>query len=515
MDSIEIMVRFKHFAYMIALSAKLLVFANMVHGVEQATIIFAAQMNEIASETKGGYPELASLLMEQREANANTFFLFGGDSLSPSPLSSLDRGAHIIDLLNSLEPDAMGIDKREFGFLEDELSLRAYEAAFPLVASNIEDSLTHGNLDGLVGSAVVQQGDYKLGIISVLEESVVEEYALTRIRVIDKTLAIERSSRKLREQGVDLVVLLYSRPKAEINELLKNNIIDLALCKEVHFNPYVGYINNRHQNDVLVNAPNQAALIQFRLEKGRPQSLKLSWKMVDLNQYSKDPVLLRQIESYTKRLARLLDQKIGLLLTPMQTRYTSIRTSENAFGNFIADAMKHYANADIGFINSGSIRGESDYPANKLLTRRDISKEIPFRNKIALLEVSGQQILDALENGFSIIDKVKGRYPQISGMTVIYNSINPVGKRVVEVNIGGEELNPSKIYKVATSDYLAAGGDGYTSFKTESPIKFNNQMSRLISDIVIDDIKYKKKISLILDSRLKDVNNRAAVSPDD
>jgi len=509
------MVRFKHLGCIIVLSAKFIFFANFAYGSEQATIIFAAQMNEIESKTKGGYPELATLLKEQRKASTNTFFLFGGDSLSPSPMSSLDRGAHIIDLLNSLEPDAMGIDKREFGFLEDELSLRAYEAAFPFVASNIEDSLTQGNLDGLVGSAVVQQGDYKLGIISVLEESTVEEYALTRIKVIDKKLAIERRSRDLRAQDVDLIVLLYSIPKSEIKELLRTSVIDVALCKEIHFNPYNSDLKSRHPHDVLVNESNQIALIKLDWEKYKPQSLQLNWNSVDLNHYSKDPELLRQIKSYTKRLARLLDQRIGIFLTPMQTRYASIRTSENAFGNFIADAMKHFTQADIGFINSGSIRGESDYPANKLLTRRDISKEIPFRNQIALLSASGQQILDALENGFSVIEKVKGRYPQISGMTVIYNSTNPVGNRVVKVTIAGESLDTKKLYKVATTDYLAAGGDGYSSFKAASPLKFNNQMSRLISDIVIDDIKYKKKVSLTLDSRLTDIHKNSVVLPDD
>ena len=123
--------------------------------------------------------------------------------------------------------------------------------------------------------------------------------------------------------------------------------------------------------------------------------------------------------------------------------------------------MKTYTNSDIALLNSGSIRGESYHSPDTFLTRKDISKEIPFRNKIVLLKVTGQQIITALENGFSIIEQIKGRFPQVSGMQIKYDSSAPSGKRVISVLINGKPLKPSSIYKLATSDYIASGGDGY------------------------------------------------------
>jgi len=71
-------------------------------------IILTAEMPNIADPTKTRYAELKQLILNERKRVPTTFFVFGGGSVGPSALSNLDRGSHIIDILNSLEPDAMG-----------------------------------------------------------------------------------------------------------------------------------------------------------------------------------------------------------------------------------------------------------------------------------------------------------------------------------------------------------------------------------------------------------------------
>lgn len=484
--------------------------SDLKASTEKATLVFAAEMPEIATDRKGGYPELATLLKQQRKKAAPTFFLFGGGSFGPSSLSSLDRGTHIIDLLNSLEPDAMGVAKREFSFLEDELSLRSYEAAFPLVASNLVNRLTQENLDGLVKSVIVQQGSYKFGILSILDNSVVEEYALAQIKITNQIQAIKSLSLKLRNQ-VDLIILLYSHSNPEVTQLLNNNIIDISLRRDEHYES----TKDQHPHDILLSKSGKAAIIHLNWQTKQPQSLQLKWEQKKLRTYSKDPEVLRQVISYTNRLTALLQQKIGILATAMDTNILAVRTAENPFANYITSALIAYTNADIALINGGTIRGEKIYTANTVLTRSDIIKELPFRNRVALLQVTGKQIIDALENGFSLINKVKGRYPQISGMRVVYNSARNVGDRVVSVKIDGQSLDMAKLYKLVTTDYLAVGGDGYSMFKNLPLLNYNGQMSRLLSDIIIDSIKAKKSISVSRNYRLIDLNNNKNISSND
>lgn len=480
---------------------------NLIAASEKATLIFAAEMTEIATNKKGGYPELAFLLKKQRQKSIPTFFFFGGGSLGPSSLSSLDRGTHIIDLLNSLEPHAMGVAKREFSFYEDELSLRSYEAAFPMIATNLVDKLTQENLDGLVKSAIVQQGPYKFGVLSVLDASVEEEYALTRIKITDQKLAIVKYSDELRKSDVDLIILLYSHPNQEINELLNNHVIDISLRRDEHNNSHKDLNKKQHKKDILLGESGKIAILDLTWSKGIYQSLKVDWQSKDLSTYPKDPKMLQQVISYADRLAVLLRENIGLLTTPMDTSLSVVRIKESPFANYITDALVEYTKADVALINGGTIRGEKKYSANTLLTRGDIIQELPFRNKVALLNVTGRQIVDALENGFSLIEKVKGRFPQVSGMKVVYDSRRKVSERVISVTVHGKKLVENKFYKLVTTDYLAIGGDGYTMFKNIRQLRYENQISRLVSDIIIDNIKAKKNIALSNDSRLVDLNN--------
>ena len=85
----------------------------LVAAERQARLIFTAELPRILETEQGDYAELATIVKTQRQQPIPTFFLFGGDSLGPSTLASFDRGSHIIDILNLLEPDAMGVAKRE------------------------------------------------------------------------------------------------------------------------------------------------------------------------------------------------------------------------------------------------------------------------------------------------------------------------------------------------------------------------------------------------------------------
>ena len=79
------------------------------------------------------------------------------------------------------------------------------------------------------------------------------------------------------------------------------------------------------------------------------------------------------------------------------------------------------------------------------------------------MELSGADLLAALENGVSRVEDVAGRFPQVAGLALVYDPAAPAGSRVVEVTVGGAPLDPAKIYTVATNDYMAGGGDGYAS----------------------------------------------------
>ena len=152
------------------------------------------------------------------------------------------------------------------------------------------------------------------------------------------------------------------------------------------------------------------------------------------------------------------------------------RYKECTLGNLVADAFKTVVSADASIVNGGAIR--SSLLKGEIKTK-DIIEVMPFYNSVYVKEVTGQCILDALEFGVRQMPNAFGGFPQVSGITFnVKNYINSSvvtdsngmfikvdgERRVYNVKINGENLDLNKKYNLSCSDFILAGGDGYTMF---------------------------------------------------
>ena len=466
------------------------------------TIIYAAEMAE-ANHPQANYAHLASLLAQHRNNDSPVFFLFGGGSIGPSPLGFFDRGAHIIDILNTLDPDAMAVSHRDFAYFSEELSQRAYEAAFPLVLSNLYDPMTEGNLDGLVDGILVQQGDIRLGVIALVAPYVVQQYGLDRLQITSAKQAILLQADKLRAKGANLLIVMHTTELDFLPELLANGTVELAFR-----NNYDGQQLLPDQPDIILQQQlNQAVVVRAELV-AEHQLDRLQTHYVDLAKMPAEPEVTRQIQNHSQRLQLLLREPLGRCINSFTTRRDEVRNRENAFANFVADTLKSYTNAELAFVNSGTIRGVKDYPAGTILTRGDILAELPFRNTPVLLELSGQDLISVFEHGLTGLDNQRGFFLHSSGVTLLFDSTAPAGSRIKELLVNGDPIVSSKIYKAATLQYLADGGDGFEILDKRSRLNFFNPSDRNIADIVAAAIKKQQTIELVNDGRLQNVSQQ-------
>ncbi len=162
-----------------------------------------------------------------------------------------------------------------------------------------------------------------------------------------------------------------------------------------------------------------------------------------------------------------MSEPIGRTAVALDARSESNRTQETNIGNFIADAFRKATNADIGFLNGGSIRADLTYNPGTL-TKRDILSMLPFNNPVVKIEILGETLREALEHGVarSAEDDEPGRFPQVSGLTYKFDVSRPAGSRIVEAKVAGEPIKDNKNYTLATTSFLVLnGGDGYKMFK--------------------------------------------------
>ena len=89
---------------------------------------------------RGGFARLAAVVKAERAKGGHVLFAHGGDTLSPSLMSGIDQGAHIIALTNMLKPDIFVPGNHEFDFGKAVFLKRMAEAKFPLFAANMTDA---------------------------------------------------------------------------------------------------------------------------------------------------------------------------------------------------------------------------------------------------------------------------------------------------------------------------------------------------------------------------------------
>ena len=199
-------------------------------------------------------------------------------------------------------------------------------------------------------------------------------------------------------------------------------------------------------------------------------------------------------------MAAQLDVLVGNTSVALDTRNETVRTQESAVGNLVTDVLRAAMQADVALINGGGIRGNTILPAGQL-RRRDLLTILPFANKIVKLDVTGETLRLALENGLSQVERTAGRFPQVSGVRYVFDLKRSPGSRLVSVTVGGRPLDPQARYTLATFDFLLGGGDDYAMLK-EGKVLIKPENGPMDSDILIDRLK-AGPIAPVVDGRIQ------------
>jgi 2',3'-cyclic-nucleotide 2'-phosphodiesterase (5'-nucleotidase family) len=218
------------------------------------------------------------------------------------------------------------------------------------------------------------------------------------------------------------------------------------------------------------------------------------------------------VDRYNQEVNAILGRQVGSAEVDLVQQ--GVRQQETNFGDLVADIIRKETGAQAALINGGSIR--TGIPRGAV-TARQIYAALPFNSYLVAVKMTGSQLLETLEHGVSGIENGEGRFPQVSGIRFAFDSSLPVGKRVRSVVVDGKPLNPAEEYTVATLDFIAAGGDGYTAFgrtirssgdfsevagAMKSSRLVYNDPGRFLRDVVIETLGRETSIKPVTDGRI-------------
>ncbi|WP_195837559.1 bifunctional UDP-sugar hydrolase/5'-nucleotidase [Halorhabdus sp. CBA1104] len=208
------------------------------------------------------------------------------------------------------------------------------------------------------------------------------------------------------------------------------------------------------------------------------------------------------VRSYQDQLEEEVGEEIGRTETTLDAREKVVRREESNLGNYVAEKMRNHldADVDVALMNGGGIRTSEQYGPGTL-TQRDIINIFPFGNRLTVLEVTGETLRSALENGVSEVERLSGRFPQVAGMEYTWDMSNEVGERITEVTVDGDPLDPDTTYALATNNFISGGGDGYEML-ADAPQTLKPVNGPLLSSLLIRRIEAETPIAPERDGRI-------------
>lgn len=469
------------------------------------------QFTPVEGGKRGGLARLLTLKKQALANNPNTIFTLGGDTLSPSVETRTYKGAQMIDAWNAVGLDYAVFGNHEFDIKTVDLLARIKESQFTWLGANVIDAKTKKIFAGTPPYVIREIGGVKIGFIGLLlpetkqTSSMEDTLAVTDYCATAKKLVSEMRLRKKVHAVVGLTHLFMAQDKK------------LAACAKFDL------ILGGHEHTLLQSSANGTPIFKMTADarelgkfnlnfNSRTKRLEsFDWEILPVtDQIADAPEFAPVFEKY-RGLLEQLAVKIGSTSVELDALSQSVRQKETNIGNFVAEAYRNVVDADIGFVNGGSIRADLTYQPGPL-TKRDVLSILPFNNPIVKVEVTGNLLKRILEHGVARSgpgeDNEPGRFPQVSGVRFVYDPSKPAGSRVTSMTVGGNPVSDAAVYTLATSDFLVSrGGDGYTMLKDGKKLT-DAATAPKDSDVFEAAIKNSPNstISPLLDGRIRKIN---------
>ena len=481
----------------------------------EAVIIHTNDVHGRILEEKGviGDAKAAAVIEEERSKVENTIVVDAGDAFQGLPISNSTKGEDRANIMNQVGYDAMAVGNHEFDFGMDQAIKYKETLNFPLLSANtyvngarvFEASTVVDKTPTVVGDEFVVIGvttpETAIKTHPKNIEGVTFADPITEVnKVIDEVEARALADNRvynnyiiLAHLGVDATTPVEWRGSTLAEALSQNSKLAgkrvIVIDGHSHTVQSATYGDNVTYNQT-GSYLNNIGKVTLKSEQLLGEASLIS--AADTASVTPDALITELVnEIKVKYEAENAQVVIENNLVELNGERSNVRVRETNLGNAVTDAI--YAYGQTGFSNKTSLAVtnggglRATIAKDQPVTKGDIIAVLPFGNIISQITVTGQQIQDMFtkslssalqtdkETGKFILDEngaplfeASGGFLQISGATVFYDPTLPVKERVLLIGILNPEtgeyddLDLEKTYYLATNDFLAAGGDGYT-----------------------------------------------------
>lgn len=439
--------------------------------------------NEKNAEGKcfGGSARLVTAIADAKKRSNNSILVDGGDQFQGTLFYTYYKGKVAAEMMNKLGYDAMTVGNHEFD--DGPEVLRGFMDAvnFPVLMSNADVSGEPLLAGKLAKSTVIERGGEKIGLIGLTPQDT-DELASPgdNVSFSDPVAAVQGEVDALSAQGVNKIIVL-SHSGYAVDQRVAAGTTGVDVIVGGHSNTLLSNVNERAEG-AYPTLVNDTAIVQAYAygkylgelnvtfdDAGRIISAVGEPILIDAS-VGQDAATVARIAELAAPLEEIRQKVVAQSAGVIIGNKAECRVQECAMGNLVADAMLARVadqGISIAIANSGGLRASIDEGE---VTMGEVLTVLPFQNTLSTFQVSGQVVIDALENGVSQVEEVKGRFPQVAGLKFSWDIKGaPNGGRISDVMVmdGGKwgAIDPAKTYGLVSNNYVRGGGDGYKMFR--------------------------------------------------
>ncbi|WP_037310377.1 bifunctional metallophosphatase/5'-nucleotidase [Ruegeria halocynthiae] len=465
----------------------------------------------------GGSARLVTAVEEARGRVENSILVDGGDQFQGTLFYTYYKGKVAAEFMNKLGYDAMTVGNHEFDDGPEVLRGFIDTVDFPVLMSNADVADEELLADKIKKSTVIEVGGEKIGLIGLTPEDTHDLASPgPNVTFSDPVPAVQAEVDRLTGEGVNKIVVL-SHSGYGVDQRVAQETTGVDVIVGGHSNTYLSNVSDKAAGPY-PTVVNGVQIVQAYAYGKFLGELNVTFDddgnvvqaagepLIMDNTVTEDQAALDRIAELAEPLEEIRNKVVANAADAIEGDRSVCRVQECEMGNLVADAMLERVadqGVQIAIANSGGLRASID-PGE--VTMGEVLTVLPFQNTLSTFEISGQGVIDALENGVSQVEEAKGRFPQVAGMIFTWDpAVAPNEGRVAEVMVadgdGFVPIDPSATYLVVTNNYVRNGGDGYNMFEGDdkNAYDFGPDLADVTAEFLAKNAPYQP----YLDGRIK------------
>ncbi|SDX01530.1 5'-nucleotidase [Albimonas donghaensis] len=456
----------------------------------------------------GGSARLITAVEAARAEAPVNLLVDGGDQFQGTLFYTFYKGKAAAEMMNAMAYDGMTVGNHEFDDGPEVLAGFMEAVSFPVLMSNADVSAEPALAGKLMPSAIVEKGGEKIGLIGLTPYNTDELASPGKnITFEDPSAAVAREVEKLTAEGVNKIVVL-SHSGYGVDQRVAAEVAGIDVIVGGHTNTLLSNTSDRAEGPypTMVKGPDGGdTAIVSAYAYGKFLG-KLDVVFDDAGKIvtaSGEPLLLDgsveenarikgRLEELAEPLQSIREEVVAATDAPIGGDKSMCRSGVCEMGVLVADAMLDRVKdqgVDVAITNGGGLRASIDAGE---VTMGEVLTVLPFQNTLATFNLKGADLVAALENGVSQVEEGAGRFPQVAGMSFVWDPAAEAGARIVSVEVGGAALDPEKVYGVVSNNYMRSGGDGYKIFATAAAdaYDFGPGLEEVVADYLSANAPY-------------------------